>query len=538
MSHFADHRMHDLVRLLVLATFLSFLAWQWLVAPSVHAATLTVTNNLDTGAGSLRNTIASAASGDTIVFNNNYTITLANTLTIAKNLTIDGTGHTIIIDGNNARTYQVFLVNATGITFNLQNVTVRNGFDDSSLGAALYNQNGAVNITNVIFANNQASAGGALYNESGMTMTITNTTFSNNSTTVNNGGAIENYGTLAVINSTFSGNQAQVRGGAIYNMTSAGTVSLTNNTFTGNHAYDDGGGIYSTNGAKLNVTNSTFSSNYTNNPSGADTIYASGSATLTNTILTTANLKNCGGYGFVDGGGNLQYGGLTSTSCGGGISVGDPKLGALANNGGAVQTMALAYNSPAIDAANPATCLATDQRGQPRDDLQCDIGAYEMQMSDRDNTQLTPGATMRTFGPPRAGIQVTTGNTGAVTVAKVTNWTSQPGNAIKAWWNLTPTNASGWTANVELCYLDASELNGLVAANLHLWRYDGSAWADMGRTSASGNCVQANGVTGFSRWTLATGNPGNSPTAVTLSAFQANAPSFDLGAWLKQMLGR
>src|SRR5262245_16126875 len=59
-------------------------------------STLTVTNNEDSGPGSLRADIAAAKSGDTIVFDpslNGQTITLTSgELVINKNLTIQGPG--------------------------------------------------------------------------------------------------------------------------------------------------------------------------------------------------------------------------------------------------------------------------------------------------------------------------------------------------------------------------------------------------------------------------------------------------------------
>jgi hypothetical protein len=58
----------------------------------------------------------------------------------------------------------------------------------------------------------------------------------------------------------------------------------------------------------------------------------------------------------------------------------DPKLGALANNGGTTQTMALLTGSPAINAGNNTGCPTTDQRGiaRPQGGV-CDIGAFEFQ---------------------------------------------------------------------------------------------------------------------------------------------------------------
>src|SRR5258708_5694448 len=69
-----------------------------LPAPTVSAAnTLHVQSCADDGGGTtLRGQIAVASAGDTIVFDQNCTITLTTgTLTLTKNVTIDGTGHTI-----------------------------------------------------------------------------------------------------------------------------------------------------------------------------------------------------------------------------------------------------------------------------------------------------------------------------------------------------------------------------------------------------------------------------------------------------------
>lgn len=90
------------------STFFKFLYGAFLlggVLPS-NAATLVVSNNNDTGAGSLRNAVSIANSGDTLLFtastNNTPIILTIGQITINKNLIISGNGGTnTIIDANN-----------------------------------------------------------------------------------------------------------------------------------------------------------------------------------------------------------------------------------------------------------------------------------------------------------------------------------------------------------------------------------------------------------------------------------------------------
>jgi hypothetical protein len=345
-------------------------------------------------------------------------------------------------------------------------------------------------------------------------------------------------------------------GGAIFN--NAGAVTISNTTLTGNTATGGtgaeagkayGGAIFSRNGT-LNLYNNTISSNTANDGGRQVYVLSDGGGNTANYTLSNniVGQNNTTITDFVAGtnGGNAPSGSgaknivRTNSGLAGvtGTTTDDPKLSALASNGGATQTMALQTSSPAIDDGDNTVCAnpsvnGLDQRGQTRTDLQCDIGAYEVKMSDSSTVSLTPGSTMRTFGPTIAGIQLTANSAGSISITQNNSWTSQPANAIRAWWEITPTTSSGWTANVELCYQDDTELNGLNAASLHLWRYSGSAWADMGRTSASGNCVQVDGITAFSRWTMATGDPGNPPSAVTVSSFTAAVEAGRIGlAWM------
>ena len=89
---------------------------------------------------------------------------------------------------------------------------------------------------------------------------------------------------------------------------------------------------------------------------------------------------NCAG-GVTDSGHNLQFG---DNSCGAGMTVANPHLGPLQDNGGvrvgvglvALQTRLPLPGSPALNAADNAACPTRDERGFLRL-VPCDIGAVE-----------------------------------------------------------------------------------------------------------------------------------------------------------------
>ena len=421
-----------------------------------------VTNANDAGAGSLRQALADASAGDTIVFDGDYTINLASELSVNQDVIIDGTGRAIMINGGGARRVVSTTVGSS-VTLNRLNIA---GGNTNSNGAGIYN-NGALRVINSAVTNNNA--------------------------TTSNGGGIFNNGTLNVVNSTLSGNNA-ASGGALYNET-VKTAEVTNSTLASNTA-TNGGGYYG------NTT--------------------SGAVRLNNSIVASNTGGNCGGYSNASVSGNIELGG---SSCQG-ATVADPKLGSLANNGGGSQTMKLDHDSAAIDAATAVNCPTVDQRGQTRDDLNCDAGAYEIKITDSNWVKRSPStSSMTTYGPALAGIQDTGVNApGVITVTKVTSWTGgTPNNTIGAWWEFTPTSNNGsLNLNLKICYT-TSELGSVNESNLHFWRYTGSSWTDMGAPSSapSGNCATLNGVTQLSRWALATSNPSNAPTAVTLASFNA-----------------
>jgi len=353
--------------------------------PAHGAATYYVTDcSASAGApGRLVNVMTNdASSGDTIEFSCSGIIPLSTSISITKDIRIDGAGQSVTLSGGN--TYRV-IYNGT-FTVSLSNLTIADGqVCDACYGAGIYN-GGNLIITNSVISGNNAHSGAGIYNDG--TLSIVNSTFTANSSIVR-GGAIHNTADLAVLNSTVNGNTAGNSGGGIFTI-AGGTnpVYIVNSTITNNLAAD-GGGIFD-DGGELNITHSTIAGN-----TGGSGLYlwdssGNGPMTVTNSLIANNTGGNCikdGGVTFTMNTYNLA--GDTSCDAASKKTPAELNLGPLADNGGPTQTMALLPGSHAIDSADSVTCTATtgdpsygagslDQRGVTRpQSAQCDVGAYE-----------------------------------------------------------------------------------------------------------------------------------------------------------------
>jgi predicted outer membrane repeat protein len=269
-------------------------------------STLTVQNNHDSGAGSLRAAIAAAKSNDTIVFAlslDGQTITLTGgELLIKKNLTIGGPGAgQLTISGNNAS--RIFEV-APKERVTLSALKISNGSADG--GGGILN-GGTLAVSNCTLSGNTASSSGGGINNAG-TMTISNSALSGNFAAY--GGAIFNGGTMMITGSALSGNFASNSGGGIYNSLLYNTTSLltvSSTTLSGNSA-SDGGGIYAGAGT-VNLGSGTYFS--TNSATCGGGIYCyHGILTLSGATMSDNVAANKGGGIYVTGGVN-PYGTVT-----------------------------------------------------------------------------------------------------------------------------------------------------------------------------------------------------------------------------------
>jgi len=401
-THHRGRRLGRLLLLLGLVATLGLLTGTAVPAYAHAATTLTVTNcSNDSQLQADVNQANNDDNGDIITFACSGDILLTGTLNIEGRMTIDGSGQSVTLDGQNRLT--VFVANY-GFPLTLNALTIANGSSPSDNGGGLYNVGDTVNISNSTFTNNSSpnANGGGLYNYQG-TVSISNSTFTNNSAASADGGGLYNYqGTVSISNSTFTNNSApNLEGGGLYNnsgtvtissstfgnnsalsgggLLNEGTVTISNSTFANNSAGAGGGGLYNRD-SKVTISNSTFASNSASNGGG---LYNYGGTTsLGGSIVAKNTGGDCSNYNgtLTDNGYNLS----SDSSCGftgtGDLQNTDPLLDPLGNNGGPTQTMALQRGSPAIDQVPAAQCPSTDQRGVSRLDngeSSCDMGAYE-----------------------------------------------------------------------------------------------------------------------------------------------------------------
>ncbi len=342
-------------------------------------AVFTVTTLLDVvdatdGFMSLREAVAQAElSGgpDVIDFDTGLagTITLASELGIYSDISIIGNGPDITISGGGTtRIFQAF----AGSNLTLRSLNLTGGNSGNGNGGALFVDSAATAtiVYSTISGNESNDSGGAIGVE-GM-LTIVNSTLSGN--IADRGGAISvsgGYATATLVNTTISGNDAATGGGIHVN---AGTLRLQSATITDNDAGGFGDGLV------LNTLASLFSENSVVAGNGviqADISDFGATFSATNSFFgSTVTIDT-------DGGGNINGGG-------------DPKLGALADNGGPVLTHAPLAGSPLIGAgkasALPADTfnldgdgsttekLSLDATGAPRVLGALDIGAVESRL--------------------------------------------------------------------------------------------------------------------------------------------------------------
>ncbi|TPN85243.1 T9SS type A sorting domain-containing protein [Aquimarina algicola] len=330
-----------------------------------QAATITVTNTNNGGAGSLRQALLDANNGDIINFSVTGVIMVSNSLNISKNVTIQGPGADVLaIDGNNTTTIFRDFLNTIN-TVEISGLEIRNG-SSSAYGAGIRGLGINLKLKYCNIHSHTLSAGyGAAISiwRIGSSLTIENSALHNNTVSGFAAGIyIQDGGDLNISNSTLYNNKGNAGGQAI--LAQGSDISFTNVTIAGHNT----------------GTSAIIIEDYED--FSTSTIVKEGSLTIVNSIIDNpiVNISSFGASGpLISRGYNISndrstrrilrsINDLNETS-----SLLDP-LG-IQNNGGTVPTIGLQCDSPAIDRGS--LVLPLDQIGSIRYGSGPDIGAYE-----------------------------------------------------------------------------------------------------------------------------------------------------------------
>ena len=310
-------------------------------------STLIVTSTLDSGPGSLRDAIAAAQSGDTIVFSSTLSTsstvsgssTLLTTamkssstkkghgkptptppppppptpprialtsgeLLLTKDLTIQGPGAgQLTISGSAGGNERAFEVGQTA-TVSLSGLTISGtssywasqpaGAPWAGYGGGILNH-GTLTVSGCTVSGHidGYAEGGGIFSDGTLNLnasTVSGCWAEGGSTS---GGGISNWGTAMLTNTVISNNMADPdaslsypwfnKGGGILNR---GTMTLNGCTVSGNNARTAGGGIFNFSGGTLTLNSSKVSGNGSNYGGG---VYNAGAMTLGNASTITAN---------------------------------------------------------------------------------------------------------------------------------------------------------------------------------------------------------------------------------------------------------
>ncbi|HWB53064.1 MAG TPA: right-handed parallel beta-helix repeat-containing protein [Tepidisphaeraceae bacterium] len=247
-------------------------------------------------------------------------------------------------------------------------------------GGGIYSNNSnAILINSTISGNTAGTSGGGMYDRYS-TLTIEHCIITQNTSNSSGGGILNNQDTSdTLIDCTITGNWAAFDGGGIDNLSTS--ASLTNCVIAGNTAGQNGGAINIAGAAPV-IVNCTISGNSAVNDGGGIYVKASGTPTVTNSILwgdmVAANVDEIGSTS--DSSATINFSDVDGGFAGTGNIDADPLFVDAANGNYRLQDASSAINAGSNSAVPDGitTDIAGDQRivGSA-----VDLGAFELQSS-------------------------------------------------------------------------------------------------------------------------------------------------------------
>ncbi|MDA0586557.1 MAG: right-handed parallel beta-helix repeat-containing protein [Planctomycetota bacterium] len=234
-------------------------------------------------------------------------------------LTIIGVGAgSSIVDANQID--RVFDV-ASGVTFNLVDLTVTGGSVTGGKDGGGVRSNGTVSLSGASISLNAADRnGGGIFTNGSLAIVDS---FVDGNTAGFGGGVFNDDGSVSITDSTFAFNSALTDGGGLFNDRNA-TVNIDGSALTGNMAGRDGGGLYNNDSGTVTIVDSAITRNTADGDGGGLYNELAANATLTNSTVAFNTATDGGGVFNQDGVVTVStssVSGNTATNDGGGLFV-------------------------------------------------------------------------------------------------------------------------------------------------------------------------------------------------------------------------
>lgn len=354
------------------------------------------------GACSLRAAVqeANALAGDdtVVVPAGTYTLTIAQ-ISVGQGTSINGAGPDVTIVEMPVGAGSIGRVFRTIGTVTIAGMTIRNGdatkypvVNETACltdGGGVVVDGGTLTLSNVVLTQNRGTYASAVCVTGALVMDRVR--LLNNMSILPESGALK-IGTQTSL-STATLDQVEFRlNSDPFGNTDFGLIARSGSQVQIARSVFDGQRAFLMEGSQLSLTNVTMENG---------NVFGSGTVSLTNSTLrggtvsvplqavNTVLLGTCTGTVTSLGKNVITANCATGNATDLTTVPGDPKFGALAQNGGFTKSIALLAGNVAIDAANPASCPATDQRNtaRPQDGNKdtvavCDIGAFEVTGTD------------------------------------------------------------------------------------------------------------------------------------------------------------
>ena len=329
---------------------------------------------------------------DPDLFSSPQTITLENgELLISSNLTIGGPGKDLltVVNDNDSLIFRIDDETDGIKNIEINEITMTNvtSQDESRSGGCISVFESLTLNDSILTGCNSNSNGGAVLVRFG-SLTLNNTQILDNYSPRKGGGLYVREADVLVNQSTISGNSTQRDGGAIYVQRSS-AIEIVNSTISNNTLLtptnDRGGGIFiNNNNSSLDMKNTTLINN-----TGEGIFISSESQVIIYNSIIANNIGGDCDFNQIsassDNQNNLDTDGSCDVNATNHITVEDPMLGPLADNGGFTLTHLPLPGSPVIDSGDDILCLQFDQIGTNRPQegdgdgkAECDIGAVEL----------------------------------------------------------------------------------------------------------------------------------------------------------------